>query len=401
MRKINRTDVLKMVLVLAFVGAIGVSMGAIGRFTPTHAIVEPVFCGSCHPDQIRELNATTHLPHFASGLYEESEAIVAGSAAEVTKAEAVSGACMMCHSAWANREKLYVSGYYNQPDGVSGETRFGFNDVVFAGTDNVGTQFDVAINISAGNQVVRLGTQSASGTNYGSVKVVVQDVGGSSLTVGDVFNNVTDFVANGTDSIEFLSAGTNTSALSGLGSVKITYKVSASQPVTRLDVVWGDLSALSPLDGAFFNDQQYMPASATKASCGNPEKGMCHAVEVAISKNIANMMQENHLGTNGKQFGSGNGVFYRHEMAYTSAEYAAKQVKFCGVCHINKLPPMDAAGEPIASAVPAENLVYAKTGFNLDNVTIIPNEWAHKQVQCIRCHSHAGIGTDLTGVKSD
>lgn len=397
MRKINRTDVLKMVLVLAFVGAIGVSMGAIGRFTPTHAIAEPVFCGSCHPDQIRELNATTHLPHFSSAIYEGAEAIAAGNpAAEVTKAEAVSGGCMMCHNTWANKDKIFLQGYELVPDpngNLNGQYQVKINDINFKPTtDAVQYNIAVSLNGSSNQQIIRLGT------NVNTIKVYVQDPGASTLlTAGQQLTVTTDYTLLGTTGVTLLGTSANITdinASNNAGSVRITYKV-LNGVTESLKVVWGDMSAKSPAAGAFFNDV------TGKDSCGNPEKAICHAAEVAIGKNVMNQMAENQVGASGAQLGSGSGIYYQHEMAYTSAEYAAKQVKFCGVCHVNKLPPMDADGEPIAQTLAAENVVYTKTGFNLTNVTITPPDWAHRQVQCVRCHGHAGIGEELTGVKSD
>lgn len=392
MRKINRTDVLKLVLVLAFVAAIGTSLGAIGRFTPTHAIVEPVYCGACHPDQVIELNATTHLPHFAGAIYEEAEAIAAGSSAEITQAEAVSGGCMMCHNTWANREKIFFVGY--ELAEVNNNSKVTYNDVNVKNTNDA-VLYDVPVSLnSGGTQEIRLGTTVTA------VKVTVQDPGSSGVDINTPIINTSD----GTNVTLDSAADTNLTALNastGAGTVKITYKVSTGATKSYKDV-WGALSALSPRDGFFFNDR------TNAASCGNPEKALCHAVETIAGKNMMNQMLENTAGGLGKQSGSGNGIYFRHEMAYTSAEYAAKQVKFCGVCHVNKLPPMTSDGEPIRQNL-ANNAVVIRVShgeelLNTSNVTTTSPEWAHRQVQCVRCHGHAGIGSldeAITGVRSD
>lgn len=399
MRKINRTDVLKLVLVLAFVAAIGVSMGAIGRFTPTHAIVEPVYCGACHTDQVRELNATTHLPHFAGAILEEAEAIEAGGKKVVTQAEAISGGCMMCHNTWANRDKIWLQGY-EIIDGSNdnGQYKLKINDINFKPTTDA-VQYDVAVALkgSPAKQYVRLGT------NVNTIKVLVQDPGTSNVSIGTQLNlTAGEYSLNGTTGIDLLDVGSVT-PLNGTGSLRITYKVGVSNGATvTLKHAWGELSARSPNAGSFWNDVE------GKDTCGNSEKGVCHAVEVAVGKNLKNQMAENQVGVdpltgNAIQLGSGNGIFFQHEMAYTSAEYAAKQVKFCGVCHFNKLPPMTAEGEPIRQDLANDQVVlYPKYGLNTTNVTTISADWAHKQVQCIRCHSHAGIGFEdaLTGVRS-
>lgn len=393
MRKINRQDIARMVIVLLLVAGVALAANSVGRFTPTHAIVEPVYCGSCHVDQVRELNATTHLPHFAGAIYEEAEAISAGTSAEVAQAEAVSGACMMCHNTWANRERIFVNGY-NIVENVSGTGQYQlkFNDITFKSTNDA-IQYNIVVpNASVLPKLIRLGS------NVSSVKVYVQDPGTSGLVYGSKLTAPPDYVLNGTIGIDLLNAGNTTllAAGAGDGTIYITYKVTQGN-VSSLKTVWGDLSALSPTPGAFYNDQ------SGSNSCANPEKGFCHAVETAVGKNIKNLMAENQI-PNG---GSGSGIYFQHEMAYTSTEYAAKQVKFCGVCHFNKLPPMTADGEPIRQDLPNDAVVlrisHGTEILNTQNVTTVSPDWAHKQVQCIRCHSHAGIGPldGLTGVRSD
>lgn len=399
MRKINRSDVLRIVLLLAFVSAIGASLGSIGRFTPTHAIVEPVYCGACHTDQIAELNATTHLPHFAGAIYEEAESIEAGGAATVTQAEAISGGCMMCHNTWNNRDKIYVNGYsLTTAETVAGtQTKLTMNGIGFTPASTAATMYDVAV--TSATQYIRLGT------SVNTIKVYVQDPGTSGLAVGLALANVTDYTFN-TTGITLSGAG-NATLLNDSdpdASLKITYKVGTTGAVKSYKEVWGELSALSPQPGAFWDDTA--KTSTDTASCGNVEKGLCHAVEISVGKNTKNQMQENNLGTGGASSGSGNGIYFQHEMAYTSAEYAAKQVKLCGVCHVNKLPPMDANGEPIRQTLANGQVVirvsHGTELINTTDLTTTSSDWAHKQVQCIRCHSHAGISAigGITGVQS-
>lgn len=391
MRKISRSDVLKLVLVLAFVGAIGASLGAVGRFTPTHAIVEPVYCGACHTDQVRELNATTHLPHFASAVFDNAKKASAGGdyAAELTTAEAVSGGCMMCHNTWNNRERLYVAGYNLTQNGTTKDFKLAYNDMTFDPAGLV-TRYNVAVSATL-PQYIRLGTA------VGTITVTVQDPGTSGLVAGSKLIVASDYNLNGTTGIDLI-AGTNTSALStGTGTVKITYKVTTAGTATvSYKTLWGDLSAVSPATGFFQDD------ITNKPSCANLEKGSCHVIEEAVGFAAANVMPEN-VGA----VGSGNGIYFQHDMAYTSAEYAAKQVKLCGACHTQKLPPMTPDGEPIrlnAGALPQViRLSHGNVTFET-NVSATSNDWAHRQVQCVRCHGHAGIGTleeGITGVRSN
>lgn len=363
---------------------------SIGRFSPTHKIVEPVYCGACHTDQIAELNATTHLPHFAGAIYEEAESIEAGGAATVTQAEAISGGCMMCHNTWNNRDKIYVNGYsLTTAETVAGtQTKLSYNDVGF-NPDPVkgkaGTMYDVPILLNGtGMQVIRLGT-SVTG-----VKVVVQDPGTSGVTAGRTITNTSTTSSVILDG----SADANLMLLNGTGSVKITYTVNGA--VVSFKTMWGELSALSPQQGVFYEDSA--AAITGTASCGNVEKGMCHAVEIAVGKNTKNMMQENNLGTGGASSGSGTGVFFQHEMGYTSADYQAKQVKLCGVCHVNKLPPMDANGEPLGLMIDGVKVIRSSHGTEILNTTIsvTSSDWAHKKVSCISCHAHAGIKSGVT-----
>jgi len=391
MRKINRTDVLKIVLVLGFVSAIGVSVGAIGRFTPTHAIVEPVYCGACHPDQIVELNATTHLAHFSGAVIEEAEAINAGTTTESLQAEAISGGCMMCHNTWGNREKIFLTNF-NITDLGNNNSKITYNDINVANS-NASVIYNVAI--TSPTQFIRLGSSINTAPSALAPKLTVQVPGGSGLLVGTVINAT----ANSTGVT--LAGDANDISINGTGTVKITYTVTGT--TVSFKDAWGQLSGLSPKPGYFFNDQ------TGAASCGNPEKALCHAVEITVGKNMANQLQENTAGANGAQLGSGNGIYFQHDMAYTSAEYQAKQVKLCGVCHVDKLPPMDADGNPIQQTQPGVGVFYKGHGATPSinttgaSATIVTSkDWAHRQVQCIRCHSHAGIGdaNGITGVKS-
>lgn len=390
MRKINRQDVLKIVLVLALVGGVGMSMAAVGRFTPTHAIVEPVYCGSCHPDQVRELNATTHLPHFMGAIYEEAEAAAKPRTSSITLAESVSGGCMMCHNTWNNRDKIFVKGY-EIVENVSGtgEYQLKLNDVGF-GNENTNTLYDVAVVVPAGSsiQTIRLGS------NVNNIKVTVQDPGTSTVyKAGASVKQSGNYTLNGTTGIDLLISGPVIAELNATGgALKIVSNVNNGQTVD-FKTLWGDLSAMSPTPGVFYNDQ------SGKNTCGNSEKGACHIVEVATGLNMVNKMAENKQGV------SGSGTYFQHDMAYTSAEYAAKQVKLCGACHINKLPPMDANGEPIRQDITDTPKVWRSSHGTIyeTEITTISSDWAHKGVQCIRCHGHAGIGPSdgLTGVRSN
>lgn len=397
--KLDKVAIGKIFVLIVLVAGIGYASANIGRFTPTHAIVEPVFCGSCHPDQVIELNATTHLPHFMGAIVEEAEAVTAGSGATVTLAESISGGCMMCHNTWYNRERIFVNGYEIQQN-VSGTGNYylKYNDIVFKPT-NTSTMYDVIVTnnmtILDAGQVVRLsGGIVTSGKNAPSI--TVQDPSTSGIVIGTKLNASAGDYTVGSTNITLLNSTNVTTLGAANASVKITYTLT-SNSTRNLKDMWGDLSAMSPTAGVFFNDQTGSP------SCGNSEKGFCHAVEITLGKNVANQLPENKLQALGIG-GSGNGIYFQHEMAYTSAEYAAKQVKLCGACHFNKLPPMDSDGNPIRIENNAPSVYRSSHGvIYQSNITTISSDWAHKQVQCIRCHGHAGIGPEngLTGVTSN
>lgn len=380
----KRNIIAQILVLMVLIGGIGYATANIGRFTPTHAIVEPVYCGACHPDQVAELQATTHLPHFAGAVYEIAEEF----GADVTQAEAVSGGCMMCHNTWVNREMIHVNGY-ELKENVSGTGNYQLvlNEISPKATTG-GAKHGIAVKLTSGVQTIRLGT------NVSGIKVTVADPGTSSLVSGDALVAGTDFNANASlTSVDLVTSTNITDLNNNNGSVDITYTVNNGAQATLKDV-WADMSALSPTPGVFYNDKE------GRNTCGNSEKGLCHAVEDIVGQNLANKMAENNLKV------SGSGVFFQHDMAYTSAEYQAKQVKLCAVCHVNKLPPMDADGVPIRQDVSdIPQVVRVSHGAEVLNTTIttISADWAHKQVQCIRCHSHAGIGDEdaITGVRSN
>ncbi len=361
MRKINKLDVLRLVLVLALVAGTGLAFGSVGRFTPTHKITEAVYCGSCHPEQVAELNATTHLLHFAGAV---SDAYVAShtGAQPLPRAQAISGGCTMCHNYWENMKWW----------GVANAA------IVPYETDNPLPVTDIY-----GNVVSPYGLAST------------QD-----WVLNLTFT--TDSLASipwqpGLDVYQYSKSGTNYS---------------------RVDYLWSALSSLSPGPVSV----QYINASTGAVSgCGTAEKGLCHIAEDAVG------MAAGGSGAFAKQeFPDSNvsyhgaGVFYTHEMAFTTAQYAAKPVKLCGACHVFKLPPMMWGGEPWAGAGIKSYSAAGALGGNVealpsgDPFGFTPNydqsgfislmrgakqlsvqyktpDWAHANVPCLRCHAHAGV----------
>jgi hypothetical protein len=393
--KYNKSTIATILIMFAVLAGIGAAVGQIGRFTPTHAIVMPVYCGACHPEQIAELNATTHLVHFASGVLGDTNNMNAP-AAPITSAEAISDGCMMCHNTWDNRGKIFLTNASVSQittTGLNGtpivSTQLSYNDVSVLPT-SASTLYNVAVSLGAtGTQVVRLGG------NVSSIVVTVQNPGTSVVPAGTVINGTT----SGTGVTLDQAVDTNLTALnasSGAGTLKITYKTGGT--TMSYQDAWGQLSATSPQAGLYFSDQ------SGKAGCGNQEKGLCHAVEITVAKASVKLMPDNYAGVNGTALGGGIGVYFNHDMSYTSEQYAAKQVKLCGVCHVDKLPPMDALGNPIPNTL--GTIAIKSKLLDTTNITVTSPAWAHAQVQCINCHAHAGIGSvaasagGLTGVTS-
>jgi hypothetical protein len=396
MRKINRQDVLKLVLVLALVAGIGFAMGSIGRFVPTHKIVQPVYCGSCHPEQVEELNETTHLGDFAERIeraVEETNPTLEKSAAEY-----VSGGCQMCHNYWDNFKWFGLKNV--AVDVVEG-------DVPALGMiQSEGNPTDIY-----GNAVSPYG--------LGSTKSYVMNVTGrryDSATYPSNWNSIVVAWPAGLDVYQYTYGNT-------------TY--------SRLDYVWSRLSALSPGPVGFRVLNGTNPAGAALAGCGTAEKGLCHAATDAVALSMLGAKREfpefPNLATNGSNGTvsginpqnmttlTGSGVFFQHEMAFTTAQYAAKPVKICGSCHVFKLPPMRWGGEPWAvkdvwdysngnypnsdpfgfrptyNDLTGEANVESHVGTQTKefNVMFRTPDWAHSNVPCIRCHVHAGINNKL------
>lgn len=385
MRKINKQDVFKLVLVLALVAGMGLAMGAIGRFVPTHKIVQPVYCGSCHPEQVEELNETTHLAGFATDIEEAVEA----RGSKIEAARAISGGCTMCHNYWDNFKWWGVRNF--SVDTV---------EVDNPSIVDVGIQMPTDI---YGNPVSPYG--------LGSTESYVMNVSATHPT------------ATWDESTEPWTAGLD------------VYKWSdANGSRTRLDYVWSKLSSLSPGPVGF----RITGASAPYYSCGTAEKGLCHSAVDAVALSSLDKKREfpeYGNGTNLTLYGAG--TFFQHEMAFTTAQYAAKPVKICGACHVFKLPPMRWGGEPWAVKdvyeFSQEYQSYAETyggqvahdaiatgwydatdpfGFRptyndltgdatvqgsdkIFDVRFRTPDWAHANVPCIRCHVHAGINEKL------
>lgn len=390
MRKINKMDVLRLVLVLALVAGIGLAFGAVGRFVPTHKIVQPVYCGSCHPEQVKELSDTTHLGKFTNNVMTKTKNLGATASAR-TNARAISGGCVMCHNFWENMKW------------------YGVQNFDFRSYDSDDPSLtDIHLNPPTdiyGNAVSPYG--------LGSTEQYVMNI--------SLYNSTADVSAE--------------PWLAGLDNYSYTNIISGSTVNhTRLDYVWSQLSAVSPGPVGFIKTD----ANGVKKSCGGGtvEHGMCHIAASAVALAYTDKKPEvsdypNTNATSPATYYTGKGVFFTHEMAFTTAQYAAKPVKICGACHIMKLPPMQWGGEPWAvidikaasannGTVPAglddpfdfrptyNDLVgTAGTGMQYEEnykesvgeslapknfpVAFRTPDWAHANVPCIRCHAHAGI----------
>lgn len=404
---------LKAMVALAIFASIFLVAPTIGRFTPTHLIIQEVYCGSCHPEQVSELGSSgAHLAHFASQVNSTYTTLTNGTT--LPQALAISDGCTMCHNYWDNMEW------------------FGVNNFSVVQTE---TTFPTAVTDIYGNKVSPYGLSSTVAFNF--------SIGGK----------------KGTPSSGLANTGVEPWA-AGLGVYQYTNDTGVVK--SRLDYVWSNLSSISP-GPAFFSSS----GGTQSGSCGTAEKGLCHiaASSVAESEFGARPEYPNQAdnGTNvnggtgtitGQGATHGSGVFFRHEMAFTTAQYAAKPVKLCGACHVFKLPPMSWGGEPWSAAVitaasndptfivnsqngtlpilDATTLQNARSGASNDygqwvslsgdpfgftplyptvggvfltggtaakNFTVLYKtpDWAHANVPCIRCHAHAGVnGVSVT-----
>ena len=373
---------LKALVAIAIISAIVFAAPTIGRFVPTHKIVEPVYCVACHPEEGNELTATTHLPHFTKAVQDITTEFGAGKT--ISDAEAISGGCTMCHNYWDNFKWFGVTNVAIVPVEI----------------DDPEPLTDIY-----GNDVSPYGL---GGTQSFSFRIQEQP-------------DASKVPAGVTGGVEPWKAGIDT----------YQYTDAAGTTHTRLDYVWSALSALSPGPVVF----ELLKEDGTVAEgCGTAEKGLCHAAEQAVALAAVNKKLEfpdqanvgngidgdtfviadkngDGIADSGESAG-GQGVFFQHEMAYTTAQYAAKPVKLCGACHVFKLPPMKWGGEPWAGddikelSVPGSSvgdpfgftptydqsgdLNFAYKGAIFETKYKTP-DWAHSTVPCMRCHVHAGI----------
>lgn len=428
---------LKALVAISIIAAIFFVAPTVGRFVPTHKIVEPVYCGSCHPEQVGELAATTHLGSFARAAQKMAQYPWNGPEGKrgygynMSDAEAISSGCQMCHNYWENFKWFgvvnisVVEDQHDEPD---------------------------ASNTSSYDPIYDIYGNPVSPYGLGSTKSFILKLGTNDI-----------FAPQG--------------VLPWSGGLDVWQYTKDGETVTRLDYVWSNLSAKSPGPVGF---QLWNYTNGTLArtrgasryvSCGTAEKGMCHIAENAVAMSAADKKLEypNQTKLGGKAANEGAGVFYTHEMAYTTAQYAAKPVKICGACHVFKLPPMKWGGEPWAGSVVRANSVgipYGEKGGWWENnpVTDLENlsasnalnpggpehnveitdpavrtavtaglsdpfgftptydqtghiswnrdgepsmevyyrtpDWAHQIVPCIRCHTHAGINGESVSDKS-
>jgi hypothetical protein len=359
----------------------------------------PVYCGSCHPEEVQELGATTHLAKFADTINQTYANIKTGSGASakplgaIDAGLAISGGCMLCHNYWDNMEWFGVRNFdvraYDNTSDMFNQSSFTMPTDIY------------------GNAVSPYGL--ASTTEY-----VMNATYNGSLGLGNSYPAMI--------SIPW-SAGLDTYQYTDKSNV--TY--------TRVDYVWSKLSSLSPGPVGFLKINSSTGATNTCGS-GSAEHGMCHigkdAVAMSFASQRASVQEFPAVPQNGTQNLSamsfagkvGAGDFFRHEMAFTTAQYAAVNIKICGACHIFKLPPMQWGGEPWATSdinAASGHPIFplnATSGYNDDPFGFRPTynsltgtsgvlthgkdnisvdfrtpDFAHANVKCIRCHVHAGI----------
>lgn len=370
---------LKALVAIAVISAILFAAPSIGRFVPTHKIEQPVYCGSCHPEQVEELSETTHLGGFAKDVVEATN----NAGGTITAADAVSKSCQMCHNYWENFKWWGVRNL--DVDVIEVDDPSGYY------IDQVGEEPNKATDIY-GNDVSPYG--------LGSTKSYIVNV----TAVSTVRYH------SGQKEVEPWTAGLDVYQFTDASGVKHS----------RIDYLWSQLSALSPGPVGYRIINITDPTK--KEGCGTAEKGMCHIAVGAVTSSKKEL-PEYANGTNTTL--GGTGIFFTHEMAFTTAQYAAKPVKICGACHVFKLPPMRWGGEPWAeldvrsastnSAEPGapeystdpfgfgpnyndlvgDALVNADThstpAYKVFRVAYRTPDWAHANVPCIRCHAHAGI----------
>lgn len=418
--KMNMRLGAKALIAIMLIGAIMFAAPSVGRFIPTHKIVQPVYCGSCHPEQVQELSATTHLGKFTEEVVSFTEMYSGNSSQGATKAvkpdaysnaRAISGGCVMCHNYWENF-KWY--GVVNFDMGV-----YDNGDLIQPPPTDI-----------YGNPVSPYG--------LGSTKQYYMKVSELKGTAPGASGLSTEPWKAGLDVYQYVD-------------------INGSRH-SRLDYVWSRLSAVSP-GPVTWGRVNTTTGAASGCGGGTVEHGMCHmaASSVALAYvdqkyevsdypnlitgsggNITTPLNATQTTNLGKAMGrSGKGIFFTHEMAFTTAQYAAKPVKICGACHVMKLPPMQWGGEPWSisdmkvataaggssdnmkaaiagnddpfgfrpdynglTAFAGENMnveaLTRETGGNAPNTADFPvafrtADWAHANVPCVRCHVHAGI----------
>ncbi len=391
----DRNFGVKAIIAISIIAAIMFAAPSIGRFAPTHKIEQPVYCGSCHPEQVDELSETTHLAKFADYIDRSYSNATGSIGTHLPAARATSGGCMMCHNFWENMKW------------------FGVKNVAYETYDSgelgLATPTDIY-----GNPVSPYGLGS---TNEYAMKVNI-------INTSSIYDDTKLVGISASDSTQPIAFPWK----AGLDTYEYTVN---GIKYDRVDYVWSKLSSLSPGPVGFIKVNSLTGATA---SCGqgSAEHGMCHIARDAVAESFGgkrSQVQEDPnpggaTGPNGTgafvNRAGGAGDFFRHEMAFTTAQYAAKPVKICGACHVFKLPPMKWGGEPwsISDINFAEDRANAGNvnddpfgfrpeyndltgtsvnvtgGHALPSVMFRTSDFAHSNVPCIRCHAHAGINGD-------
>ena len=159
---------------------------------------------------------------------------------------------------------------------------------------------------------------------------------------------------------------------------------SVEEELTRMDAVWANLTeAEKPVkDGHGY-------------SCGDAVDGLtCHA-----SEEMAVMSAEGHLGEIPGEGGHSSSVMFSHNMGSPRMDGSNfKQVKMCAACHYNFIPATAANGTALNDQETFQYWTDNNHNGAVDQgeshiVKYADNDFAHSNVQCVDCHSHASAGS--------
>lgn len=334
-----------------------IASSTIGRFTPTHMIVKQVFCVSCHPDEMDDLEKGRHITMMNDTQNRFFTDYVEIYGNNSNKVKTFLGPCYSCHITYINYQLFGLTDPYVFKDS-NNELSAQYGDLIYWPISNLAissTIFSLS-NTAVTAELEVLSVQPSNSAIDSTVKIIFSNYSGQQtgdtvcdcvqilyqgethvVTVSNIANDYFNIIllldgawnnatlnlrVSGTDkgTESFFLTVSNPPIIYNI-PMEITdryyFRTNGTYKATRLDYVWSEWRGYALGNIASSEDIRTNTTNGwiTANTCSAPD-GMCHINQKATYMGMND-------GTNPEK------SFYQHRSRYTTSLE-------CKLCHLNK-----------------------------------------------------------------